>query len=438
MSTEEPDIRIDDEDIVTGDNDTGNNVEDIGTGEQPAEGGSFGVTAYIDVTSDEEQKGKTTDLYTDTLLAGLFADDVESAAKATRVTGLTDQAGRKTRVTDLDEEATELMDAVSDADDAGDEEEGTEAAGKKTLVVEGKLGDAEAESEEGGTVSETEDGSEEEPAEGEEENEAEPDPEIEAIKQKIRERKREKRRKARMRRVRFWTILSLLLISAAALIFSLSSFFTVDSIEVKGNSHFSAEEIINIAHAVPGHNILYDPGSAEIIEYLEQNPYIKSATVSRKLPSTLVITVNERKQACAFKYDDDYLVMDDEGILLKKTRTQPKITMINGLVASKIKLGETIGTKDQQMFSRTLKLIREMNAGDLYFVSIDMSEYGESRLVRAYVYDKLVVKADYDLLLGNISNGRLHKVLESLFADGVQRGTITLNADGSAGFEPGL
>ena len=280
-------------------------------------------------------------------------------------------------------------------------------------------------------------------ADNAEETAAEPqqeelDPEAEAIRKRIKERKIAKKKKARMRQIKFWTFLSLFLLVISMLLFSLSSVFTVDSIEVTGNSRFTAEEIINIAHAVPGHNIIYNPGSKDIVNYLEQNPYIKSASVTRKLPSTLVINVEERKQACAFKYDDDYLVMDDEGILLKKSRTEPKITMINGLVVSKIRLGETIGTEDQQMFSKTLKIIRAMKDADLYFVRLDMSEFSDDEAVRAYIYDKLIVKTNYDKLITNLNNGRLHRVVEKLFEDGTKRGTITFGDDGTASFEPGF
>ena len=189
---------------------------------------------------------------------------------------------------------------------------------------------------------------------------------------------------------------------------------------------------------MPGHNLLYNTGGKEIIDFLEQNPYIKSASVERKLPSTLVITVRERSQACAFKYDDDYLVLDDEGILLKKTRTEPKTTMVTGLVVSKIRLGEVIGTENPQLFTRLMKLIRNMKSGDLYFVAIDMTGYEEDRSVKAYIYDKLVVKSSYDALLTGLDNGRLHKVVEELFAKDIKRGTIILADDGSASFEPGI
>ena len=292
----------------------------------------------------------------------------------------------------------------------------------------------------GEAVTDTQTGQEEAAAE-EPETESETDPETEEIKEikkRIRERKKEKKRKARRRKTVFWTALSIIALTVAGFIFSLSGFFTVDSIEVQGNSHFTSEEIINIAHAVPGHNLLYNPGSKTITDYLEQNPYIKSASVLRKLPSTLVIVVEEREEAISFNYDDDYLIMDDEGILLKKTRTEPKVTSVSGLVVTKLRLGDTVGTENQQMFSKLLRLVRAMKAADMYFVSIDMTGYEEDMSVKAYIYDKLVVKTDYESLVTNLKNGRLHKIVEKLFEDDIRRGTITFGEDGSASFEPGI
>ena len=149
----------------------------------------------------------------------------------------------------------------------------------------------------------------------------------------------------------------------------------------------------------------------------------------------MVIEVQERTQACAFRYDDDYLIMDEEGILLKKTRTEPKLTIISGLIVNKIKLGQKVGAKDSEMFSKLLELIRAMRRSDLYFVRIDMDE---EYAVKAYIYDSLSVKARFDILVANLDNGRLHKIVEKLFEKGIKRGTITFASDGSAAFEPGI
>ena len=90
------------------------------------------------------------------------------------------------------------------------------------------------------------------------------------------------------------------------------------------------------------------------------------------------------------------------------------------------------------MFSRLLRLVRAMKAADMYFVSIDMTGYEEDMSVKAYIYDKLVVKTDYESLVTNLKHGRLHKIVEKLFEDDIRRGTITFGEDGSASFEPGI
>ena len=258
-------------------------------------------------------------------------------------------------------------------------------------------------------------------------------PETKELAYKMEARRRYKERKRRSFRTRFYVGITLIVLLIAFAILSVSGIFTVDSIEVRGNTHYSAEEIINMGHAVPGRNLIYHANKEEITGYLEQNPYIKTAKVSRKLPSTLVISVTERTERLAFGYDDDYLIMDEDGILLKKTRNEPKITLVEGLVVSRIKLGEKIGTEDNERFNKVLELVQKTAKADLYFVKIDISS---EKRVKAYIYDTLAVRTDYDTLIANIENGRLHLVLENLFADGIERGTITFDEDGTASFQP--
>ena len=112
--------------------------------------------------------------------------------------------------------------------------------------------------------------------------------EFKEIEKKIKKRKKENARRARRARRLFWTVVVLLILAIAFFILSLTDFFTTSYIEVRGNNFFTAEEIINIGHATPGRSLIYHTDSKQIVEYLEANPYIKSATVTRKLPSTLL------------------------------------------------------------------------------------------------------------------------------------------------------
>lgn len=349
------------------------------------------------------------------------------------------------------EAAEELEQEITEALEAETVTDGSEAAGLSVTreftmsgTIDGEPGE-DPDSEEPDDVEEaiTSDGgpAQEEAAGPEEQREVKKtryglpvdQPETEELAVRMEARHRYKEKKRRLFRTRFYVITASIIVIIAGLLFSVSDFFTIDSIKVQGNSHYTSEEIRNIGHAAPGHNILYKSGASEIKEYLEQNPYIKSAEVGRELPSTLVIMVTEREEKLAVKYDDDYLMMDGEGILLKKTRNDPMVTVVEGLVVSKIKLGEKIGTKDNRRFNKALDLINKMSDADLYFVKIDISD---EKQVKANVYDTLTVKADLETLTANIENGRLHRVLDKLFEDGIKRGTITFDTDGSASFMP--
>ena len=258
-------------------------------------------------------------------------------------------------------------------------------------------------------------------------------PEMGELAKKQKARRLYKKRKKNRFITRFYIFLTVILLGIGWFLISNSGLFTIDSIVVQGNSHYTAEEIINMGHASPGRNIIYKANIKETKEFLENNPYIKHAEVRRRLPSTLVIRVTERQERLAFKYDDDYLVMDEDGILLKKSRNKPMTTIVQGIVVSKIKLGEKIGTENGRRMDMVLDLIKMMMKSDLYYVSVDISS---EKKVKAYIYDTLVVKGDYDTIMTNMENGRLHLVVEKLFGDGIERGTISFGEDGTASFVP--
>ena len=256
--------------------------------------------------------------------------------------------------------------------------------------------------------------------------------EIAEIEARIRQRKQEAIRKKNRARNRRKVLLCIVMLVAIVLILSFTNIFTVDLIDVKGNSYFTADEIINMGHAVPGKNLIYHPDKKSIVSYLEKNPYIKKAKVSRHFPSTLVITVEERTPICAIQYDKDYLIIDDEGILMRRTNTTPKLTLVDGVVVRKLNLGEQLGVKDKELLNQTLAILNKAKEKDLYYVKLDMT----NMYILAYIYDSLVCKGTYKQLITTMDNDRLHRVLEKLFEDNIKRGTITFSSEGYVSYLP--
>jgi polypeptide-transport-associated domain protein, ftsQ-type len=247
--------------------------------------------------------------------------------------------------------------------------------------------------------------------------------------------KRRMKRKRKLKMPGFFTRIFIILgVIIAVTAFSLSSFFTVDTIDVQGNKYFTDEEISNMAHASTGQNIIYKLNKGNMLNYLEKNPYIEEARVYRKLPSTIVINVKERIQIAALAYGDQFLIIDNKGTLLRITKTKPKLTIVTGFKVKKVKLGEPVEVNSPDLFKELLSLLKSMEAGDVYFTKINITEL----FITANVYDSLVVKSKYKDLKDNIDKGRLHKVLDELFKRNIKRGTITISSDGYASFTPEL
>ena len=247
--------------------------------------------------------------------------------------------------------------------------------------------------------------------------------------------KRRMKRKRKLKMPGFFTRIFIILgVIIAVTAFSLSSFFTVDTIDVQGNKYFTDEEISNMAHASTGQNIIYKLNKGNMLNYLEKNPYIEEARVYRKLPSTIVINVKERIQIAALTYGDQFLIIDNKGTLRRITKTKPKLTIVTGVKVKKVKLGEPVEVNSPDLFKELLSLLKSMEAGDVYFTKINITEL----FITANVYDSLVVKSKYKDLKDNIDKGRLHKVLDELFKRNIKRGTITISSDGYASFTPEL
>lgn len=232
----------------------------------------------------------------------------------------------------------------------------------------------------------------------------------------------------------FKMFLLAVVVVAAVMGFLATGFFSITEIDVQGNNYFSDDEIINMAHAQIGPNLIYKSGKSSMEDYLYKDPYIEKVEIHKKLPGTLVIKVSEREQVAAVVYGKEYLVIDKDGLLLRKTDTEPKVTIVSGIKVTKLELGEIIEVEDARILKNALSLIECTKKGDLYFIRIRMSEL----YIRAYIYDSLVCLGTIDDFTDTIEKYRLQQVIDALFKKGIKRGTITLSKDGYASFSPSV
>ena len=246
---------------------------------------------------------------------------------------------------------------------------------------------------------------------------------------KKREKKRRKNRISPLRK-----IIGIIGIIAGILLIASTSYFNVKNYEITGNSYYSKEEILVMGDCKTGQNIFWGTDLKDIKARLEKDSYMESVKVKRVLPNTIAIELDERRQVAAVVYGQHYVVIDSDGIVLRNTEVDPKVTHVHGLTISKIEVGQPIEVEETVKLRQTLEMLAMMESKDMYFVKIEMTKSG----VDAYVLDHLVCKGTPQNIMESMKTQNLQKVITGLFNLKIERGTINISGGDYISFNPGL
>lgn len=242
-----------------------------------------------------------------------------------------------------------------------------------------------------------------------------------------------KEKKRKKKRISLWVKLLIIILLAGALyLFASSAFFDVAKFEVEGNNYYTEDEIIIMGDCKTGENIFWGSGCSDIKNRLELDPYMEKVKVKRVLPDKIKIQLTERKQIGAIVYDDSYVVIDKNGIVLRKTDVEPQLTLVRGLTINKLEPGQPIGVEESVQLRQIMETIVTMEETDMYFKSIENTETE----IKAYVLDFLVCQGTAQNLMESMKSGNLQKVIRGLFDIDIQRGTVEVSGDDYISFSP--
>lgn len=117
--------------------------------------------------------------------------------------------------------------------------------------------------------------------------------------------------------------------------------FRCGSVTVEGTQRYSAEEIIAASGLKTGDNLLHiDTGAAEK-KIIEQFAYIDSASVRKKYPTGLEITVGEAEQWFCVEQDGETAVVSRLGKLIDKA-APASLVRVAGYEAASMEIGDTL------------------------------------------------------------------------------------------------
>jgi cell division protein FtsQ len=133
-------------------------------------------------------------------------------------------------------------------------------------------------------------------------------------------------RRDRLRKVGAIVFITVVVLGAATVTVTRSPFFAARTIEVRGAAHVPRSQVLRIAAVTPDTNVFtLDADAAE--RRLERDPWIAEATVTKDLPSTLVIDIHERIAVAVAESDGVLRLVADDGAFLETALPRDAIGM---------------------------------------------------------------------------------------------------------------
>ena len=203
---------------------------------------------------------------------------------------------------------------------------------------------------------------------------------------KARRAKRKKRpltpRQKRMRGIAVGAVLCVLAL-AAGTIFSLKVLFKLSNVEVRQpeeeSTIYSNEEIIN-AMGVQMGTSLFAIDLEEVQETLSGAlPYLREVQVQRRLPSSLVVSVQPAHETYTVAYEGGWAVVSEDFRVLQNSPQQPEgVAAVTGLQASAPVEGQLLKVEDTEKLD-ALKLLQEQTqaAGLTPLTGVDVTSLSE-------------------------------------------------------------
>ncbi|MBE7024442.1 MAG: FtsQ-type POTRA domain-containing protein [Ruminococcaceae bacterium] len=158
-------------------------------------------------------------------------------------------------------------------------------------------------------------------------------------------------------------ILILLFIIAVTVVLTIPV-FNITSVTVTGNARLTTEELLTVAAVPTGKNI-YQISMKDVEERLLAQPYVLSATVKRRFPAKVAITVTEREEAAAIRCTGGYAIIDSEGRVLRIAAEPESVMTVSGGTVDTAQPGSTILMTDENFLGNFKLLLSELKGADL-------------------------------------------------------------------------
>ena len=144
------------------------------------------------------------------------------------------------------------------------------------------------------------------------------------------------------------------------------SYYKVDSVEVRGTSHYTDEEVKKMVLRGPlASNSVLAPLFYSTTK-TDDIIYVDAFKVTQLNRSTICISVKEKKIVCCIKYLDSYIYFDRNGIFVEGSQTRDEtVPYFDGIQVNKIVMDEKLDIKGDTVLNTAVALSTIFQKNDM-------------------------------------------------------------------------
>lgn len=188
-----------------------------------------------------------------------------------------------------------------------------------------------------------------------------------------------------------------------------SPVFDIAEVKSYSGENVTQAEVINSANIELGINI-FQINDSKVIGNVETLPYVKSAKIYRKFPSTIIIKYEERTPYAIVKYLESYAVCDKYGYILeiKKENTLKNLPIIYGIDYEDITVGKKLEGTSMLKYENCTYVFEIVGNSEFNY-SFSEINYDDSTNVKMTIKER-----DIDVIYGNIAIDSIEEKLTHL------------------------
>lgn len=214
--------------------------------------------------------------------------------------------------------------------------------------------------------------------------------EVEVRKEQARKERKKRREKMpkpispekrRARRI-FAYVAIITTVVVVGVVLSLTVLFKTENIIISGNKYYPEDTIIRLANVREGDNIFMASMFGKSDAISDALPYVKSASINFQIPDSLIINIENAKEAYSVKTGNMYFKVSEENRILERVYRKPK--HLTSLVAPELKsteVGDKVEFKNKSctkalndlsecIAKNNYKKITEMNLKEISDISV--------------------------------------------------------------------